>query len=76
MSNRSGIIIFAVILGFILLPVFMWISEYVFELFMPNGQNFVLYKAVIGLLYAGYIFVVRKFILKMNKEKVEIKPGE
>lgn len=76
MTNRNLVIVFSVILGFILLPVFMWISEHVFKLFMPNGQNFVFYKFTIGLLYAAYIFFIRKVISKISKENTEAKSNE
>ena len=50
--------------GLLLFPIFMLVAGYFVEAIVPDGKGYILVKVIIGLLYAGYIFLVRIYLSK------------
>lgn len=56
----------AIFFGLLLLPIFLLVAGYFVEAIVPDGKDYILAKFVIGLLYAGYVFLVRMYLSKKD----------
>jgi len=66
MKSRQSVILAAIFFGLLLFPIFMLVAGYFVEAIVPDGKDYILVKIIIGLLYAGYVFLVRIYLSKNN----------
>ena len=58
-ENTNIRLVYAVLLGSALLPVFIAVSRYSVTLITDDGKDYILLKAFIGIFYAIYIYIVQ-----------------
>jgi len=63
----------SVIIGFILFPVAMYASESIMEIADFKSKDYIVFRALIGLIFAAYILVIRFIMQKKYTQKNEHK---
>jgi hypothetical protein len=63
-ESKNIRLVYAVLLGGFLFPVFITVSQYLVTLITDDGKDYILLKAFVGVFYAIYIYLIHKFFYK------------
>lgn len=62
-------LVYAVLLGGILFPVFITVSQYLVTLVTDDGKDYILLKAFVGIFYAIYVCLIRSFFIGKSNHR-------